>query len=146
EAGKTFTLADITCPGLFQSLWVTGRPASPDALLRHSWEGQGQPSDEDPLGVFFVQGWGPYCIAISLSVAANPHGGLNCFWPMPFRQSARVTLENRAPAPMACYYQINYALSDVAANFAYFHAQFRRTNPLPYKSVYTVLDGVRGSG
>ncbi|MCX5998601.1 MAG: DUF2961 domain-containing protein, partial [Chloroflexi bacterium] len=29
---------------------------------------------------------------------------------------------------------------------AYFHAQFRRTNPLPYKSDYTILDGVHGQG
>jgi len=146
EAGKTFTLADITGPGMIQSMWCTGRPVSRDAILRIYWDGQGQPSVECPLGDFFVQGWGPFAQVSSLPVAVNPNGGLNCFWPMPFRQSARVTLENRAPAPMACYYQINYALSDVAANLAYFHAQFRRTNPLPYKSVYTVLDGVRGSG
>ena len=29
---------------------------------------------------------------------------------------------------------------------AYFHAQFRRTNPLPYKEDYTILDGVKGQG
>ena len=29
---------------------------------------------------------------------------------------------------------------------AYFHAQFRRVNPLPYKDVYTILDGVKGTG
>ena len=29
---------------------------------------------------------------------------------------------------------------------AYFHAQFRRANPLPYKEVYTILDGVQGHG
>jgi len=26
---------------------------------------------------------------------------------------------------------------------AFFHAQFRRTNPLPYGDAYTILDGVR---
>ncbi|MGY3459731.1 hypothetical protein ACVWW5_005181 [Bradyrhizobium sp. LM3.4] len=29
---------------------------------------------------------------------------------------------------------------------AYFHAQFRRTNPLPYKEVYTILEGISGRG
>ncbi len=29
---------------------------------------------------------------------------------------------------------------------AYFHAQFRRVNPLPYKGVYTILDNVKGEG
>src|SRR4030042_726194 len=44
------------------------------------------------------------------------------------------------------YYQINYTLTDVPDDAAYFHAQFRRVNPLPYKDVYTILDGVKGWG
>ena len=44
------------------------------------------------------------------------------------------------------YYQINYTLTEVPEDAAYFHAQFRRTNPLPYKEVYTILDGVAGLG
>jgi hypothetical protein len=45
-----------------------------------------------------------------------------------------------------CFFQINYALEDVADDGVYFHAQFRRTNPLRYKSAYTVLDQVNGAG
>ena len=41
---------------------------------------------------------------------------------------------------------MNYTLTDVPEACAYFHAQFRRTNPLPYKDVYTILDGVQGKG
>ena len=60
---------------------------------------------------------------------------------------ARLTLENRDPdAEAVIYYQINYALTDVPEDAAYFHASFRRTNPLPFKQVYVVLDGVRGRG
>ena len=29
---------------------------------------------------------------------------------------------------------------------AYLHAQWRRSNPLPYQTVHTLLDGVRGQG
>ncbi len=47
---------------------------------------------------------------------------------------------------MIVYYQINYTLTEVPEDCAYFHAQFRRTNPLPYKEVYTILDGVSGRG
>jgi D-arabinan exo alpha-(1,3)/(1,5)-arabinofuranosidase (non-reducing end) len=71
---------------------------------------------------------------------------MNCFWEMPFRKSARLTLENRGTESAVCYYQVNYSLTDVPDDAAYFHAQFRRTNPLPYKAVYTVLDGVHGQG
>ncbi len=146
DPGQTFTLAHIQGPGMIQSIWCTGRPVTRDAILRIYWDNQAQPSVETPLGDFFTQGWGPWAQVSSLPVAVNPHRGLNCFWPMPFGQSARLTLENRAPSPMACYYQVNYALADRPTNAAYFHAQFRRTNPLPYKSVYTILDNITGTG
>jgi hypothetical protein len=146
EPGQTFTLGEISGPGVIQSMWFTARPVSRYAILRIHWDRQDQPSVECPLGDFFTQGWGPFAQVSSVPVAVNPNRGLNCFWPMPFRGSARLTLENRAVEPMVCYYQINYALDSVADNCAYFHAQFRRVNPLPFKSVYTVLDNVTGVG
>lgn len=57
-----------------------------------------------------------------------------------------MTMTNIADDPMTLYYQINYTLTEVPEDAAYFHAQFRRTNPLPYKEVYTILDGVKGWG
>ena len=71
---------------------------------------------------------------------------------MPFRKNCRITLENRDEENVTYYYQIDYTLAQIPENdaasqrFAYFHAQFRRTNPLPYKSVYTILEGVKGKG
>ena len=47
---------------------------------------------------------------------------------------------------MALFYQINYTLTEIPEDIAYFHAQFRRRNPLPYKEVYPILDGVQGRG
>ena len=44
------------------------------------------------------------------------------------------------------YYQITYTLTEVPDDCAYFHAQFRRTNPLPYKEDYTIVDGIKGKG
>jgi Protein of unknown function (DUF2961) len=146
EAGSTFELARMQGPGEIQSMWFTGRHLSRDLILRMYWDEQAQASVECPLGDFFGVGWGPFAQLSSLPVAVNPNNGLNCFWCMPFRSSARLTLENRGTEPFVCYYQINYALSDVPADAAYFHAQFRRTNPLPYMSNYTVLDGIQGRG
>jgi hypothetical protein len=146
EAGQTFELARIAGPGAIQSLWFTGRKLSRDAILRIYWDQQTQPSVECPLGDFFGVGWGPFAQLSSLPVAVNPNNGLNCFWRMPFRAAARLTLENRGTDRFVCYYQINYALEDVSTEEAYFHAQFRRTNPLAYKSVHTVVDGIEGQG
>jgi len=144
--GETFVLANIEGPGAIQSIWVTGRGLRRDTILRAYWDDQAQPSIECPLSDFFGAGWGPFAQLSSLPVAVNPNNGLNCFWEMPFRTQARLTLENRGTEASTCYYQINYVLSDVPDDAGYFHAQFRRTNPVPYKSVHTVLDGVQGTG
>ena len=146
EPGQTFTLATITGPGAIQSLWFTGRRLSRNLILRAYWDEQAQASVESPLGDFFGVGWGPFAQLSSLPVAVNPNNGLNCFWEMPFRERARLTLENRGNEPFVCYYQVSYVLTDVQPDAGYFHAQFRRTNPLPYGSVYTLLDGVSGQG
>ncbi len=65
---------------------------------------------------------------------------------MPFRKSAKLTLTNIDDKPMTIYYQIDYTLAQVPADAAYFHAQFRRVNPLPFKQVYTIVDGIKGRG
>src|SRR4051812_35012802 len=146
EPGQTFTLASIEGPGVIQSMWFTGRPISRDLILRIYWDGQVHASVECPLGDFFGLGWGPYAQISSLPVAVNPNRGLNCFWEMPFRGRARLTLENRGTESFVCYYQINYVLTPIGPDTGYFHAQFRRTNPLPYRSVYTIVDGLSGPG
>ena len=65
---------------------------------------------------------------------------------MPFHKKCRITLENLDDNPMMLYYQINYTLTEVPEDAAYFHAQFRRENPLKTKGLYTILDGVEGKG
>jgi hypothetical protein len=144
--GQTFTLGDIDGPGMLQHLWITGRRLGRDTILRVYWDGQPRPSVECPLGDFFATGWGPFAQLSSVPVAVNPHNGWNCYWEMPFRRHALLTLENRGVESATIYYQLTYALTDLPDDVAYFHAQFRRTNPVPYESVHTLLDGVSGNG
>ncbi len=157
QPGQTFPLAHIEGPGAIQSMWFGGTCVNRDAILRIHWDGQEQPSVECPLPDFFASPWalqdpkntgrGPFAPVNSLPVSVNPCRGLNCFWEMPFRKSCRITLENLHPSEArVCYYQINYTLTDVPDDAAYFHAQFRRVNPLPFGKVYTILDGVKGRG
>ena len=115
-------------------------------ILRIYWDDQENPSVECPAGDFFAVGWEKFAQISSLAVCVNPGRGFNCYWEMPFRKRARLTLQNISDAQITCYYQINYTLTEVPDNCAYFHAQFRRTNPLPFKHDYTVLEGVRGRG
>ncbi len=146
EAGRTFILADIQGPGTIDQIWMTPTGNWRHSILRIYWDGQEQPSVECPAGDFFAMGWGKYAQLSSLAVCVNPGSAFNCYWEMPFRKHCRITMTNIAEEAMVLYYQINYSLADVPDDCAYFHARFRRTNPLPYKEVYTLLDGVEGRG
>jgi D-arabinan exo alpha-(1,3)/(1,5)-arabinofuranosidase (non-reducing end) len=147
EPGATFELANIEGQGAIQQIWMTlARGKWRFSIVRAYWDDQSQPSVEVPAGDFFACGWESFAQVTSLPVCVNPGRAFNCYWEMPFRKRARLTMTNLADEPLVVYYQINYTLTEVPEDCAYFHAQFRRTNPLPYKSVYTILDGVRGQG
>ncbi|UCG28764.1 MAG: DUF2961 domain-containing protein [Bacteroidales bacterium] len=146
EPSATFTLAEIEGPGAIQQIWMTPSGNWRFSILRIYWDGEEQPSVEVPLGDFFAAGWGKYKQISSLAVCVNPGSALNCYWVMPFRSKCRITVENLDENRMTLYYQINYTLTDVPGDAAYFHAQFRRQNPLPYKEVYTILDNIKGKG
>jgi hypothetical protein len=144
--GECRTLADIEGPGAIQHIWMTLTGHWRHSILRFYWEENENPSVECPAGDFFACGWNQYAQVSSLAVCVNPGSGLNCYWPMPFRRRARITLQNISEQEVFLYYQITYALDEVPEDAALFHAQFRRTNPLPYGQVYTILDGVQGRG
>jgi hypothetical protein len=146
EPKQVFTLAEIQGPGAIQHIWMTPTGNWRYSILRIYWDGEREPSVEVPVGDFFACGWGRYAQISSLAVCVNPGSAFNSYWEMPFRKSAKITLENIDEEKMTIYYQIDYTLTEVAADAAYFHAQFRRSNPLPYKSDYTILDGVKGWG
>src|SRR5690606_1184692 len=111
------------------------------------WDNETNPSVETPLGDFFCNGWCERANVNSLPVSVNSAGGFNCFWEMPFRKHACITLENLTSAEITgFYYQVDYVLTEVPEDMAYLHAQWRRSNPLPYKEVHTILEGVKGQG
>jgi hypothetical protein len=146
-ASESCILADIEGAGAIQQIWMTvSNVRWRNAILRVYWDEQEHPSVEAPVGDFFACGWECYAQVSSLAVCVNPGQAFSCYWEMPFRRRARFVLENRDAEAMTIYYQINYALTDVPDDVAYFHAQFRRTNPLPYLTDYRILDGVGGRG
>lgn len=142
------TLADIEGPGAIQHLWMTVHPSAWRKLvLRTYWDGEPEPSVEVPVGDFFCNGWCVRCNVTSLAICVNPAGGFNSYFEMPFRRHARVTIENLWPEEVrGFYFQITYVLTEVPEDRAYFHAQWRRSNPLPYGEVHTLLEGVAGMG
>jgi hypothetical protein len=146
EPGKTFTLAEISGPGAIQHIWLTPTGIWRFSILRMYWDDETTPSVEVPLGDFFGMGWQEYAQLSSLAVCVNPGSAFNSYWVMPFRKKAKITIENINTEPVRIFYQVDYTLTDVPDDAAYFHAQFRRTNPVKYKDVFTIADGIKGKG
>ncbi len=145
---STTVLADIKGPGAIKHIWITCDPkAYRDCILRMYWDGEKTPSVEVPIGDFFANG---HCLRVninSLMIAVNPSGGFNSYWPMPFRKSARIEVENQRLEEIGgFFYQITYELDEVPDDAAYFHAQWRRAISPIDAPEHVILDGIKGKG
>ena len=148
KPGQTFTLAEINGSGIVNHIWMTPVGDYRLMILRFYWDNETHASVEVPVGDFFAAGWGmknePRIK--SIAVCVNPRSGFNSYWQMPFQKKCKITMENKSDKNASLYYQVDYSLEDVAPNTPYFHAQFRRVKKLPFKEVYTIVDGIRGKG
>ncbi|MEO8861789.1 MAG: glycoside hydrolase family 172 protein [Ginsengibacter sp.] len=145
EPGQTFTVAEINGPGAIQHIWMTPTGNWRFSILRFYWDDETQPSVEVPVGDFFGMGWGKYAHLNSLPVTVNPGSAFNCYWVMPFRKKCRITMENINTEKMVLYYQVDFTLTNVPKEAAYFHAQFGRNNPTN-GGLYTLVDDIKGKG
>ena len=148
EPGEEFTLAEIDGEGAIQHIWMTPVCDYRLTIIKFYWDDETEPSIEVPVGDFFASGWGmsfePQIT--SLAVCVNPRSGLNCYWQMPFRKKCKITMENIDDKKARLYYQVDYTLTDVPDDAAYFHAQFNRVHPFPAGDVYTIVDNIKGKG
>ena len=145
NAGETATLMDVEGPGIIQHIWLV-EGLSRAHILRFYWDDEETPSIEVPAPDFFAVGHEIFARVNSLPVIVTPRNALNCYWQMPFRERARITLTNEGDqdVPLVAY-QITYALTEVPENAGYFHAQWRRATT-ETENPYVILDGVQGKG
>src|ERR1041385_1641864 len=102
--GGTLTLAELEGPGMIAHIWFTIAHNAPFysrlLTLRMYWDGEEHPSVECPVGDFFGIGHGVDKAFTSLPIRVTSDGrGRNCYWPMPFRRSARITVSNESSQP-----------------------------------------------
>jgi hypothetical protein len=145
KSKETYTIAEITGPGAIQHIWMTPTGNWRYSILRFYWDDESEPSVEVPVGAFFGAGWSSYAHLNSLMVTVNPGSAFNCYWAMPFRKKCKITMTNINTESMTLYYQVDYTLTTVPDDAAYFHAQFRRSNPVK-NGVCTLVDSIQGKG
>ncbi|HPA21432.1 MAG TPA: DUF2961 domain-containing protein [Verrucomicrobiae bacterium] len=147
EPGKTLTLCDVGGPGIITHIWFTIAHPSPFysrlMTLRIYWDGEEHPSVECPIGDFFGIGHGVDQPFISLPIRVSSEGrARNCYWPMPFRKRARITVTNEADKPcQSLYYYVDWQKhAALPAETAYFHAAYRQEHPAVMGKNYLIAD------
>jgi hypothetical protein len=155
-AGETLTLAQIDGPGVIRHIWITVADSTEggpfvlrDLVLRAYWDDSPHPSIEVPLGDFFCNGFGERALVTSQPIVVAPTGGMNSYFPMPFRKSARLTLESEHSADLPhVFFQIDFTTGDeIAQDAGYFHSQWRRSNgSTEMGEDHVIIDGIEGNG
>jgi hypothetical protein len=135
-SGATLTLLDTDGPASISHIWIaisSGEQYHLKALvLRMYWDNETTPSVESPIGDFWGLGFGEYHSWESDVLSVGPDKALNCFFPMPFRHHARITVTNEGKLPVAhFYYNIEYRSyeNSLPSDTVYFHAQYRQAQP-----------------
>ena len=154
EPGANATIADITGTGQISHIWITAGSEDKyylrNMLIRMYWDGESDPSVDSPLGDFFGVG---HAIAnhfmslplnmVGITDPAFNRAAMNCFFPMPFSQSAKVEIVNQGPIALDnFFYYVDYELgNELSENLGRFHAKWRRDNPTKAQSTRVNLDG-----
>jgi len=149
--GETLVIADLPGPGMVAHIWFTGSAnefASPRLMrLRIYYDGKKTPSVDAPMGDFFAVGNG-YQVDLDSAMIRNTAEGRarNCYWPMPFHKSCKITMTNEGKLLKTLYYHIDWRKYDsLADDIGYFHAYYRQEHPAVDNRHYSFLN-IRGRG
>jgi hypothetical protein len=151
EAGTTCTVADIHGAGTITHIWFTISAPSKEHLrelvIRMTWDDAKTPAVECPIGDFFAQGHAKYVEFASAPISVGARMALNCYWPMPFKKHALITMTNEGAQPVnALYYNLDYQLDKKPAKDSrYFHTQYRTYFPAPVGKDLTICEA-KGAG
>ena len=121
--------------GVITHIWFTIAARSGDHLkelvLRAYWDDNVKPSVEAPIGDFFGLNLGTYQIYESHYLACSPGRSLNCYFAMPYRRSAKLTVTNEGTQSVNSFYSnIDYlSVPRLPDDALYFHAQYRQAAP-----------------
>jgi hypothetical protein len=147
KPGATLTLAEVEGPGIITHIWFTIAHDDPFysrlLTLRFYWDGEAHPSIECPVGDFFGIGHGVDKPFMSIPIRVTSDGrARNCYWPMPFRKKARLTVTNESDKTChAFYYYIDWQKHKrLPRDTAYFHARYRQEFPCVMGRNYLLAD------
>ncbi len=139
DAGTTITLAEIPGPAQINTIHLTqmdlhlveegaANDTARGVVLEIFFDGTELPAVSVPLGDFFADGTGEAADFSTPFIEKAP-GSYNCYIPMPFQRSARVTLRNDLERNLTNYIYIEWqTLPQWETDLGYFHAAWSRSS------------------
>lgn len=134
-AGGSLDVFKADGAGVITHIWFTIAARSGDHLkelvLRAYWDGNAKPSVEAPIGDFFGLNLNSYFNYESRYLACSPGKSLNCYFSMPYRRGARITVTDEGRQDVGSFYSnIDYvSVPRLPDDALYFHAQYRQASP-----------------
>ena len=147
-AGQTKTVWSANGREYITGLFMRPDTGAADVLkkliVRIYWDGAQEPSVESPLLDFFGDGF--RAASYRSLPTGYAKGEFYSRFPMPFRRSARIEIENgnTVPVALACDVRMDALLSANDSTLLYFHAQFRQDTSVEHVPI-TILE-TRGEG
>ena len=126
QPGQTVTLGEIGGPGVIKEfrakLYADEKWATRKVMLRAYWDGESTPSIDCPIGDFFGEPKDANYRSYPMEITQDIN---SCFFPMPFRQSARFAVTNEGRLPVRLKHSLGYLEQEIPENWGYFKAKWR---------------------
>ena len=145
QPGETFVLVDCDGPGIVQHIWFTvlasvHRQIAFEVYYDHS----DTPAIRCPVGDFFANGIDGLALVNSEPVTVAPFGGMNSYWPMPFREHIKIVVRNDGFEKIdEFFYAITLAEQDIPDDAGYLHASWRRAVTTREHPEFTIADHIK---
>ena len=150
--GEMKPLLEVKGAGEIRRIWLTLDKRDPVTLralrLEMYWDDARTPAVTVPLGDFFGAILGRP-VVFENELFANPEGrSFNCYIPMPFRKSARITLTNDGTVTIPhLFYDVDFLLTPKPdPELLYFHATWRRERKTQLGQDFEILPKISGEG
>jgi hypothetical protein len=151
DAQTSITVADIKGPGVITHIHTTRHfPAdlmSRGIVLEVYFDGAQEPAVHSPLADFFGDGCNGQSENFSSLLIECAPWSYNCYFPMPFKESARVVLRNDTDRHAMNYSYVEWeTLPQWEPNMGYFHATYNREVFQLTKHTDRIMFEVKGAG
>ncbi len=151
KAGESVDMVNYAGSGTVRRIWLTLSNRSPEMLrslrIEMFWEGSEKPAVSAPIGDFFGVGLGQR-VAFESALFSDPEGrSFNCFIPMPFKKSTRITITNDAKEGyVILFYDVDILLEAHGEDMLYFHTYWSRSVETKLAEDFEILPPVQGRG